>query len=791
MILSIVRRIGGVCFQLANLRRAADENLPLLAQPSPLRFRCTGRDDGTFEPADCPTYRTLLASWKHTPRSNRTVIPRAMLSCLVLFLLGGGCGRSQPDAPRVLMIGMDGMDPVLLQRYMDEGKLPHFKRLAAQGGFKPLATSMPPQSPVAWSNVISGCDPGTHEIYDFIHRDPNPDDDSMAIRPYLSTSSIEAASVHRELSFGDWHIPLSSDKVVLRREGPSFWDFLNEHGIDATIYRMPANYPANEGHGHGHLQCLTGMGTPDLLGSYGEFTLFSAVAPAEGRIGSGGSIKQLRAIKNRAVVEFVGPPNFLKKPDEQGNVPDLTAKVEIVRDPKHDLVKIAIGDEIHILKTGEWSDWTPVVFETGVPGSTALATLQAPTSINGMVRFYVKEIRPVLEIFVTPINIDPADPAVPISEPAEFATLLAAATGRYFTTGIPEHTAEIQEGALNEDQWLDKANMILEERIVQYHQALKDFDSGCLFFYFGTPDQVSHIFWRDQDPDHPGRLEKQGDKYSKVIEETYVKMDALVGDAMNVVTDQDTLIVMSDHGFASFRRGFNLNTWLHRHGYIRRSADSNVPSPLAAQRNSRGEGRVRGGNSSSAARLARRGADGDGADEESAATAGQPFADVDWSRTMAYGIGLNGLYLNLEGREKKGIVTNDERAALLQKLTDELLEVRDSDGSPVIEKIYNTAEDYPDADPKIAPDLLIGYARNYRAGWPTLLGDFSDQIIEDNKDRWSGDHCIAAHLVPGILLSNKPITVDSPDLRDLAPTILNVFGLPRPSGLEGSAILGE
>jgi predicted AlkP superfamily phosphohydrolase/phosphomutase len=683
----------------------------------------------------------------------------------LLTLVFVGCDRSttnapKPNAPRALMIGMDGMDPVLLQRYMNEGKLPNFKKLSEQGGYKPLATSMPPQSPVAWSNVISGCDPGTHEIYDFIHRNPNPDDESMAIEPYLSTSSIEAASIHRELSLGDWHIPLTSDTLVLRREGPTFWDFLNEHGIDATIYRMPANYPVGDAHGHGHLQSLTGMGTPDLLGSYGEFTLFSAVAPAEGRLVSGGSIKQLRAIKNRAEVELIGPPNFLKKPDEDGIVPDMTAKIGIVRDPDHDVVKIAIGDVIHIMKTGEWSDWTPVVFETGIPGSTALAALQAPTSISGMVRFYVKEVRPVLEIFVTPINIDPLAPAVPISEPAEFATELANATGRYFTAGIPEHTAEIQEGALNEDQWLDKANMILEERIVQYHHALSEFKSGCLFFYFGTPDQISHIFWRDQDPEHPGRLEKQGNKYSKVIEETYIKMDALVGEAMEAVTDKDTLIVMSDHGFASFRRGFNLNTWLHQNGYITRHESS---SDEEGERNG----------------------------EEEVAATGQPFADVDWTKSKAYGIGLNGLYLNLQGREKNGIVTNDEKAALLKKLTDELLAVRDTDGSQVIDKVYNTAVDYPDADPTIAPDLLIGYARNYRAGWPTLLGGFSKDIIEDNKDRWSGDHCIAAHLVPGILLSNKPITIEDPDLRDLAPTLLNVFGLAPPSELKGRVVLGD
>lgn len=672
-----------------------------------------------------------------------------------------GCGRAEPSSPRVLMIGLDGMDPVLLQRFMDEGKLPNFQKLAAQGGFKPLATSMPPQSPVAWSNVISGCDPGTHEIYDFIHRHPNPPDPALAIEPYLSTSSIEAASVHRELSFGQWHIPLTSDTVVLRREGPEFWDFLNENGIPATIYRMPANYPADEGHGAGHLQSLTGMGTPDLLGSYGEFTLFSAVAPAEGRVGSGGSIRLLRAIKNRAEVQLEGPPNFLKKPAETGDVPKMTASVEIVRDPDRDLVKIAIGEVVHILKPGEWSDWTPVVFETGVPGATVLSVLQAPTSINGMVRFYVKEVRPVLAVFATPINIDPLAPAVPISEPREFATELAQATGRYFTTGIPEHTAEIQEGALNEDQWLDKVQMILEERIVQYRQALRQFQSGCLFFYFGTPDQVSHIFWRDQDPEHPGRLGSQGDKYSKVIEETYIQMDALVGEAMAAVTGDGTLIVMSDHGFASFRRGFNLNTWLAKKGYLQRP-EASPGQPTDVQ---------------------------PGTATEPGPVASGPFAGVDWSRTRAYGVGLNGLYVNLEGREKHGVVTEAEKSALLDKLSQDLLDVRDVDGSRVIDKVYRCASDYPGADPLIAPDLLIGYARNYRAGWSTLLGGFSEEILEDNRDRWSGDHCIAAHLVPGILLSNRPILVDDPDLRDLAPTILALYGLESPQELSGRVVL--
>jgi predicted AlkP superfamily phosphohydrolase/phosphomutase len=312
---------------------------------------------------------------------------------------------------------------------------------------------------------------------------------------------------------------------------------------------------------------------------------------------------------------------------------------------------------------------------------------------------------------------------------------------------------------LNEDQWLAKARLILQERVEQYQHALSKFQSGCLFFYFGTPDQVSHIFWRDQDPDHPGRIAKQGDRYARVIEETYIQMDELVGQALRTIGQDDTLIVMSDHGFASFRRGFNLNTWLAQNGYLTRKE----PGTEAADGNT---------------------------DRVPSTSDGRPFADVDWSRSTAYGIGLNGLYLNLAGREKFGVVAEQEKAALLARLREELLAVRDTDGSTVIDTVYDVARDYPDANPAIAPDLLIGYARDYRAGWSTLLGGFSETVLEDNHDRWSGDHCIAAHLVPGILLANRPILVDNPDLRDVAPTILALFGLERPADLQGRPILG-
>ena len=673
-------------------------------------------------------------------------IGRAILVVFAVAALAS-CGSGQNDEPnrggRLLFMGMDGMDPVLLGRLMDEGKLPNFKRLADRGDFKPLATSMPPQSPVAWSNVISGGEPGVHEIYDFIHRDPKH------YLPYLSTTTIDSPAKNREpFSIGGWQLPTSVEQPKLRREGPAFWEYLVAHGINTYVYRMPANYPAQEVEGDGHFHCLTGMGTPDLLGSYGNFTVFTS-DPAR-KIGdvSGGKFARLVPIGHRAEGKFIGPPNFLRSPVGKGKrVPDMELSFQVVRDPERDLVKITLGNVTLLLKKGEWSDWIQFDFETEIPGSAVLEAMAAPTSIAGMVRLYVKQVHPEIEIFATPINIDPTRPANPISVPTQFSADLAMATGLYFTAGIPEHTPEIMQGGLTEEQWLEKAMFILEERIGQFRHALNSFDNGCLFYYFGTPDLISHIFWRDQDPQHPGRDPQQGDRYAGVIERTYQMMDGIVGEALEAIDDDDTFLIMSDHGFASFRWGFNLNTWLLDNGY------------LVLTRPSRQE-QV------------------------------EFLSGVDWSRTRAYGLGLNGLYVNQRGREREGIVPpGTQTRELLLEISEKLLAVRDDDDAPIIVRTYIVADVYPDADPQIAPDFLVGYARNYRASWKTILGSMPKPLVEVNTNRWSGDHCIAADLVPGILVSNRKITAENPALTDLAPTILDLFGLDVPEGMVGRKIL--
>jgi predicted AlkP superfamily phosphohydrolase/phosphomutase len=205
---------------------------------------------------------------------------------------------------------------------------------------------------------------------------------------------------------------------------------------------------------------------------------------------------------------------------------------------------------------------------------------------------------------------------------------------------------------------------------------------------------------------------------------------------------------MSDHGFCSFRRGLNVNNWLVENGYM-------TVKDMGRQ------GRAAG------------------------------LFNVDFDRTRVYAVGLNCLYINLKGREKHGIVPPEEQRRLMEEVASKLERVRDVDGSQVVEKVYFTLDEYPEGDPQVAPDMMIGYRRNYRASWPTALGGIGRGLFEDNKDRWSGDHCIAANLVPGIVVSNLRLIRDDPELSDLGPSLLHLFGIETPDTMLGRNIFGE
>ncbi|REJ97376.1 MAG: hypothetical protein DWQ35_02125 [Planctomycetota bacterium] len=661
----------------------------------------------------------------------------------------GGCLLSDSDTravgKRVVVVAFDGLDPRIIRSLMEAGKLPNYRRLAERGGFMKIATSTPPHTPVAFSNIISGADASLHQVYDFIHRDPRPAYGNLA--PFFSTSTALPPTRDWTLPWGDgWELPLFAGETKNLRQGPAFWDQLIAAGIDTDVYYVPSNYPATGPEGPGRFRALSGMGVPDLRGGYGQATFYGPRAYSRGAETKFVVVRADRQHRIKTTLE--GPPNFLRKVP-RGSPPPVAAPVEIVRDPETAIVKVRVGNSTVLLAQGEWSDWIAVDFPTGIPGAAALGAAGAPTSLRGMVRLYAKQVHPDIELYVSPINIDPTDPLNPISSPAGFCDELAARHGRYSTLGLPEDNKSFRSGALTGEEFLKQTSLVEEERAEQFRQALTDLRAGCLFFYFGSTDLVQHMFWRDRDEAHPAYDAEEAERFGNVVADTYLATDKLVGEALDSLGDDDTLIVFSDHGFTTFRRGFNLSRWLLDNRYTR------LIRPAWGRRFEQ---------------------------------AGQ----IDWSKTRAYGVGMNALYVNRRGREKHGVVAEKDVRPLLDELRDKLLEVRDDDehdNQPIVTRVDLVEDVYPGADLDVAPDIIVGYADSYRVGWGAVLGDMPPELVEDNNDRWCGTHLIAPEQVPGMFFASRPLATEKGSVSDLAPTILDLFGVDIPQHMTGKSLV--
>lgn len=637
----------------------------------------------------------------------RSALPlRLCLAAACAVSLAAACGDGDRAGHQVIVLGFDGMDYEVTRRLMDEGRLPNLARLARSGLFTPLETSVPPQSPVAWSDFMTGLDAGGHGIFDFLHRDPE------TMVPYLSTTLTEPPG--RTLTVGDWQIPLGGGDVILMRQGVPFWTVLEEREIPTTVMRMPANFPPSGSAGRE----LSGMGTPDILGGYGTYSLFTT---APERFGGSSAGYVQRADIRRGVLRAAlrGPPNPLLVEPE-----NLLADFTVYLDPVRPTVKIEIGDEELVLEEGDWSDWVTVEYP-----------LPLFQSLRGMTRFYLKEMRPEFQLYAAPVNIDPLEPVLPISSPEDFAAELAE-DGRFYTQGFPEDTDAISDGVFDTDEFLTQAGLAADEIRSQYEQLLADFDDGLLFNYFGFIDQVSHIMWRATDPGHPAYDPERDGPYADVIDDLYVQADEIVGQTLARLDElggDGTLIIMSDHGFASWRRSFSLNTWLEQNGYLQ----------------------VRDPN--------RRDLDF--------------LSNVDWSETRAYALGLSGLYVNLEGREAEGIVPRRDRDRLLAEISEALLqEIDPATDRPAVSRVYPREASYSDVGyADIGPDLVVGFAEGTRSSDASAAGRIPAEVLVDNTGAWSGDHIMDHETVPGVLLANRPLERSAGSLRELAAAVLAEF----------------
>lgn len=607
---------------------------------------------------------------------------------------------------RVIVLGVDGLDPKICRELMAQGQLPHLASLAERGAFSDLSTVNPPQSPVAWAGMATGTNAGRHGVFDFITANP---------KTYLPGLSILRPGKPEPGKPGPAFAPPF--------HGRPFWEIAAQAGLAATALRWPLTFPASPG----KATTLAGLGAPDVKGKLGNY-VFHTDSPAETGQASRGQIVPLVFSDGRAESAIQGPMITVLGRRKAVEVPlafSLEGSGAVLR----------VGGHVERLETGRWSGFVPVVFELG-RGEKSVA----------LTRFFLSSLSP-FQLYMGPLQLDPRAPCFPLANPAGYAAELAEALGPYATLGMPEETKGLTEDRLSDEAFLSMCDEITGERERMFDFELSRFDEGLLACVFDTSDRIQHMFWRLRDKAHPLYDPELDRRLGPVIDEHYRRMDAVVGRTLRACDDQTALLVCSDHGFAAYARSVNLNTWLAEAGYM--ALKDHDPE-----------------------------------------AAGELFQFVDWSKTKAYAVGFGSLRFNLAGRERDGVVGPDEAAALSREIAGRLVGLCDADGTSAVARVHFREDILSGPLAPDGPDMVVGCRPPYRVSWTTAIGGLGKEVFEDNRQKWSGDHCVDASFVPGSFFSNLPAAFPGgpPRQTQLAATVLSLFGLPLEEGMDSRII---
>jgi len=619
---------------------------------------------------------------------------------------------------RIIIIGLDGMEPSLAEKFMSEGKLPHLSKIKNMGAYARLQTTTPAISPVAWSSFMTGSNPSKHNIFDFLSRDP---------RTYLpDLSSARIGKPKKVLSIGKYNFPLSKPEIKGLRKSVPFWKILGKNGIFSTVLRVPITFPPEKFSGH----LLSGMCAPDLKGSQGTFSFYTSDEEKLKKKEGGMNIPV--SIEDGKITTYIsGPENNLLKKEEELRLP-----LVITLDQDKNGAELEVSGQRFKLNKATFSDWIKLTFRPGLG-----------VKVRAICRFYISQIHPHFEMYLTPLNIDPEKPALPISHPFIYSVYLAKLRGSYITLGEANDTWALNEGVLSEEAFLELTYSNHKEWEDMLFNAIHKTQKGLVTCVFETTDSIQHMFWRYLDKEHPALKTGQARMSSEVIEELYLKMDALIGKVLDRLGEKTDLIIMSDHGFKSFRRGVNLNSWLYMNGYL---------SLKEGKRESE-----------------------------------EWFKDVDWGKTRVYALGLGGIYINQKGREAQGTVgPGEETQALKKELMDRLTNLKDAEKDSVaINRLFDRDQLPPGPYKENCPDLVVGYNEGYRVSWDSVTGKVNETVFEDNIKAWSGDHCIDPGIVPGVFFCTRKVSTKNPSITDIAPTVLSLFGVDIPSHMDGRALI--
>ncbi|MFC1504383.1 alkaline phosphatase family protein [Spirochaetota bacterium] len=659
--------------------------------------------------------KILLGKVRNNRKLFFTIIALSIIIIAVLLIAGISIlSRSSTDK-KLIVIGIDALDPDLVEKYTGEGILPHFKKLMDNGDFKRLTTTTPPQSPVAWSAFATGMNPGNTGLFDFISRDPN------TYFPQLEFTEFKVES--KDIKIGKLTIPVQKLRILNKRQGKPFWSYLTEHGIPSVVIRCPLTFPPDKIQG----RLLSGMGVPDIRGTQGMFAFFTTRDSFPDSV-SGGTVIKVKNENDTIETRLPGPIDV-----SSGRRKEFSTPLTITINEEKSSVALSINGETINIKQYEWSPWVRVSFK-----------IAAFRTARGICRFYAQNIKDGLELYCTPVNFDPDRPLFPISHPKSYAKKLRKKFGYYYTQGMPHDTKALSEEIISEDVYLQMSDRIFDYNKKIYFHEFEQFESGVLFIYFEALDTLQHVFFHHTDPAHPAYNKSDASKYGNVIRNYYRKFDSFIGEMTQKLDDDITLIVLSDHGFGPFYRLVHMNSWLRDNGFLSL--------------------------------------------KEGEAESGDFFRNVDWSRTKAYSLGFNSIFINQAGREKHGIVKPGlETEKTKDEIKKALLAWKDN-GKPVMKNVYTKEEAYRGKYLDKAPDLVCGYREGYRASWQTAIGGVPKALIEDNKKKWSGDHLFDPSEVPASLIMNRKILKEKPAIIDIVPTILKFFGIMPEEELDGEPL---
>ncbi len=625
---------------------------------------------------------------------------------LAALITGGAMIYKGGDKKKVIILGIDAMDPQITEQLMQEGKMPNLSYLKRTGTYSRLKTTMPPESVVAWTSFITGLNPGSHGIFDFVMRQP------QNYLLYLSLNEISNTQ--------------GKVRIKTHRKGEAFWRILSKNKIPASIYFCPNTFPAERVSG----KMLSGMGTPDITGITGRFSFYTTGPFSPEDKNSRGKIIHV-GLKGKMIETSIYGPKIISA----GLVKEAAIPLKIILASDTNKVILRFQGKELTLDKDSWSSWQEVSFDIG-----------RIRKLRGIVRFYLTSTGREFGLYASPVNLDPRQSTFPVSYPKGYAGALVKRTGLYYTQGMPHDSWALTEGRLTEDAFLSHADIILGEKRLILEEELSKFKKGVFFFYIDTLDVIQHMFWRYLDTRH--FLYEENSRHKDVISKYYEKIDQLLGLVLKRMDQDTTLIILSDHGFNYFRKAVNLNRFLADNG-------------LLFLKEGKKEGR-------------------------------DFFEDVDWSKTKAYALGFGGIYLNRIGREYYGIVDASEAQGLKQEIINKLRQLKDPQSKEaVVNNVYTKEEIFQGRYSKDAPDIFVGFNAGYRASWQTALGGTPGGLFEDNKKKWSGDHLIDSGLVPGVIFINKKLGLKEPAIIDIAPTVLNLFGIAKSDEMQGKVLFRD